>query len=104
MRFIETSVFSKQVEKYLSDVSYRMLQSLLMFRPNAGAVIRSSGGLRKVRWQQPGSGKRGGFRVLYFWDSPETIYMVFMYKKTDQDDLTPDQLKVLKSLVKERLL
>jgi len=29
--------------------------------------------------------------------------MVFMYKKTDQDDLTPEQLKVLKNLVKERL-
>ncbi|RLE24912.1 MAG: hypothetical protein DRJ65_09075 [Acidobacteria bacterium] len=103
MKFVETSVFSKQVVKMLSDVSYRMLQSVLMFRPTAGAVVRGSGGLRKVRWQLPGSGRRGGLRVLYFWDPPETIYMVFMYKKTDQDDLTPEQLKVLKNLVKERL-
>lgn len=104
VKFIETSIISKQVQKLLSDESYRMLQSALMFRPDAGAVMKGSGGLRKIRWNLPDSGKRGALRVIYFWDHLETIYMIFMYKKTDQEDLTPEQLKVLKKLVKESLL
>jgi hypothetical protein len=34
---------------------------------------------------------------------PETIYMLLPYKKTDQDDLTPEQLKFLRVMVKEWL-
>lgn len=103
MRFVETSIFTKQVEKLLPDVSYRMLQSSLMYKPDAGAVIKGSGGLRKVRWKLPGAGKRGSLRVIYFFDRPETIYMVFMYKKNGQSDLTPEQVKILKKLVEENL-
>lgn len=103
MRFVETSIFTKQLEKLLPDVSYRMLQSSLMYKPDAGAVIKGSGGLRKVRWRLPGSGKRGSLRVIYFFDRPETIYMVFLYKKNDQSDLTPEQVITLKKLVEENL-
>jgi len=59
MVFIETSIFTKAIERFLPDESYRMLQSVLMLRPDAGSVIRGSGGLRKIRWSLPGSGKRG---------------------------------------------
>ena len=103
MRFVETSIFTKQVENLLPDVNYRMLQSSLMYRPDAGAVVKGSGGLRKIRWNLPGSGKRGSLRVIYYFDRPETIYMIFMYKKNDQSDLTPEQLKILKKLVEENL-
>ena len=78
MKFIETSIFSKQVQEFLTEESYRMLQSALMFRPDAGAVIKGSGGLRKIRWKLPGTGKRGAVRTIYYFERPETIYMVFM--------------------------
>jgi putative transcriptional regulator len=61
MVFIETSIFTREIQWLLPDESYRMLQSALMLRPDAGSVIRGSGGLRKIRWNLPGSGKRGGF-------------------------------------------
>lgn len=104
MKFIETSIFTKQVQKLIPDASYRMLQSSLMIKPNAGAVIKGGGGLRKIRWKLPESGKRGALRLIYYWDPPETIYMIFMYKKTEQEDLTPEQRKTLKNLVKDNLL
>ena len=103
MKFIETSIFTKLVQKLLPDESYRMLQSALMFRPDAGPVIRGSGGLRKIRWKLPGSGKRGALRIIYYWDPPENIYMIFIYKKTEQGSLTSAQLKILKELVRESL-
>lgn len=52
------------------------------FRPEQGALISNSGGLRKIRWSEKGKGKRGGLRVIYYWDEPdETIYMLFFLKE-----------------------
>ena len=104
MIFIETSVFTREIKGLLPDEEYRMLQTALMFRPDAGDIIRGGGGLRKVRWNLPGRGKRGALRVIYYWDPPETIYMLLPYKKTDQDDLSPEQLKFLRNMVKEWLI
>jgi hypothetical protein len=65
-------------------------------------VIRGSGGIRKLRWSLPGRGKRGGIRVIYFWDEPsETFYMLFAFRKNAQEDLTAQQLWVLTRLVRE---
>jgi hypothetical protein len=103
MVFIETSVFTKEIRRLLSDADYKELQIALMLRPYAGDLIRGSNGLRKVRWNLPGEGKRGGIRVIYYWDPPDTVFMLFLYKKTDQDDLTAEQIRILKKLVKEWL-
>ncbi len=103
MIFIETSVFTKEIRNLLPDEEYRRLQTALMFRPDAGDLIRGGGGLRKVRWKLPGMGKRGALRVIYYWDMPGAIYMLLPYKKTDQDDLTPAQIRFLRKWVKEWL-
>jgi hypothetical protein len=103
MVFIETSIFTREIQRLLPDESYRMLQSVLMLRPDSGGVIRGSGGLRKIRWNLPGSGKRGALRVIYFWSPPDTIFMLFPYRKTDQEDPTSEQLKLLRKMVKEFL-
>lgn len=59
MLFIETSAFSALIEDWLSDEEYRGLQSYLMERPDAGDIIRGSGGIRKLRWAAKGKGKSG---------------------------------------------
>jgi mRNA-degrading endonuclease RelE of RelBE toxin-antitoxin system len=103
MVFIETPTFTKEIEELIPDDSYRMLQSVLMLRPDAGSVIRGGAGLRKIRWNLPGSGKRGSLRIIYYWDPPDIIYMLFPYRKDEQDDLTTNQLKLLRRMVKELL-
>jgi len=61
-----------------------------------------SGGLTKLRWGSSGKGKRGGIRVIYYWDlRRESIYMLLTYPKHKQEDLTPSQLRVLSRLVRE---
>jgi mRNA-degrading endonuclease RelE of RelBE toxin-antitoxin system len=88
----------------LPDDEYRKIQLALVLRPEAGKIIPGSGGLRKIRWKSSGSGKRGGLRLIYFWDVQEDrIYMLLIYKKSKQEDLTPSQLKILRNLVKEFL-
>ncbi len=84
----------------LSDEEYRELQIELVKRPATGAVIVGSGGLRKVRWAVQGRGKRGGVRVIYYWAvAPDQLLMLLIYSKSERDDLTPNQFKVLKKIV-----
>jgi mRNA-degrading endonuclease RelE of RelBE toxin-antitoxin system len=104
MIFIETSVFTKEIQLLIPDDNYKMLQTALMLRPDFGKLIRGSGGLRKIPWNLPGSGKRGSLRIIYFWDPPDRIFMLLPYRKSDQEDLTLDQLKILRRMVKELLL
>ena len=41
---------------------------------------------------------------MYFWDAPEeTIYLLFLYTKSDRDDLSPRQLRILSKLIREEL-
>ena len=104
MRFVETPIFTERVVELLSDESYRGLQAALVLRPEAGAVIPGARGLRKIRWRQAAGGKRGGLRVIYYWAAAEdVIFMLLAYRKSRQDDLTPEQVKILQELVKEWL-
>ena len=65
-------------------------------------LIRGTGGLRKIRWSVKGKGKRGGLRIIYFWDEhSETFYMLYVYPKSEREDLTAQQLRVLRRLVRE---
>jgi len=102
MVIIETSVFARQVQALLTDEEYRELQAALIERPNAGAIMVGSGGLRKMRWGRPGKGKRGGLRVIYYWAvAQEQLLMLFVYPKSEQEDLTAQQLRILRQIVEE---
>jgi mRNA-degrading endonuclease RelE of RelBE toxin-antitoxin system len=104
MHFIETPIFTRRMESLLTAEEYRELQNGLIKQPDAGAIIRGSNGLRKIRWAAKGRGKRGGVRVIYYWFvSSEKFLMLFIYPKNEQDDLTPEQTKRLKSLVEQEL-
>src|SRR4029450_8227487 len=94
--FIETPVFTRRVSALLTDEEYRSLQSWLSDDPERGALIQGGSGLRKVRWARKGMGKSGGVRVIYYWASEDQmVYMLFAYGKSEQSDLTRDQVKSL---------
>ncbi len=100
MVIIETRIFTRRIKDLMSDDDYRELQETLVNRPDMGNVIKGTGGLRKVRWKRGGSGKSGGVRVIYYWMTEEKqIYMLFVYQKSKQDDLAPEQINSLKTIV-----
>lgn len=102
MRFVETHVFTAALRRHLDDDRYRELQVALMLRPEQGPVIKGSGGLRKVRWAAVGGGKRGGLRIIYYWVPGEQVfYMLYVYTKAEQGDLTPAQTRQLSRVVRE---
>jgi mRNA-degrading endonuclease RelE of RelBE toxin-antitoxin system len=57
-----------------------------------------------MRWGASGKGKRGGIRLIYYWDKPrDALYMLFVYPKSEKEDLTATQLRILSKLVREEL-
>jgi mRNA-degrading endonuclease RelE of RelBE toxin-antitoxin system len=97
--FIETPVFTEDLHNLLSDDEYTEFQKYLALNPLSGDVIRSTGGLRKIRWAAGGKGKRGGVRIIYYHVTADSqIRLLLIYKKGIQDDLTTDQKKILRHI------
>ncbi len=103
MVFVETSIFTKKHTQYLLDDEYRELQNFLMNKPDAGDLIQGTGGLRKLRWSLRNKGKRGGERVVYYWQlAKEQIYFMTLYSKNDKVDLSPQEKKIIKQMLERR--
>lgn len=82
MLLIETPVFTKRVERLLDRDSHRLLQLRLAADPAAGDLVQGTGGLRTIRWQGSGRGKRGGVRVIYYWaKSRDVVLLLLIYGK-----------------------
>jgi len=82
LSFIETRLFTRLVQQYLTEDEYAGLQAFLSDHPESGDVIPGSGGVRRLRWRAPGRGKRGGYRVIYFARPARgVVYMLTMYPK-----------------------
>lgn len=95
--FVETRLFTRLVREYLSDDEYAELQQELIRNPEAGAVVRGSGGVRKLRWSASGRGKRGGYRVIYFVRRPKgVIWMLTLYPKNVADSIPGHVLKQIR--------
>ena len=84
----------------LTDEDLRTLQNILLKDPKIGDTISGTGGLRKIRIPIDHTGKRGGGRVIYIdIEIKECIYLLNVYAKNEQTDLTEREKKLLKKLV-----
>ena len=104
--FVELPAFARHRAEYLDDAGFAELQSVLMSNPTAGATIKGTGGLRKVRFTDArrGKGKRGGLRVIYYWWEGGLQFWLFtLYGKDEMDDLTPQQCNALRAMIKAEL-
>ena len=96
--------FTRRVVEVMSDDGYRKLQEGLLARPTHGVLIPGTGGARKIRWGSEGRGKRGSFRIIYYWHSSRQIFlMLYLYSKTEQGDLTAVQRRTLRKVIEENL-
>jgi hypothetical protein len=95
--FIETKLFTKLVQEYLSDDEYSVLQQALLANPEAGAVIPGSGGVRKLRWGIAGRGKRGGVRVIYYLRLRlGQVWMLTLYAKNVSENIPAHVLRKIR--------
>ncbi len=103
---VELPAFARHRARYLDDEALRRLQLLLVAQPEAGAVLRGTGGLRKLRFTdvRRSKGKRGGLRVVYFWWSEgRQIWLFTLFDKDEASDLTPRERERLRHMLKHEL-
>jgi hypothetical protein len=102
MVFVELPPSGPSATNTGPTTTYAHCRVSLLVSPEAGALIRGGAGLRKLRWSAQGRGKRGGARVIYYCHVPKHhIYLIYGYVKSEREDLTPRQVKVLAELMKD---
>lgn len=73
-----------------------------MKSPQAGLVMASTGGLRKVRFAPPSrrSGKSGAYRVSYvYFRLAETVVLASIFAKSDKENLTAAEKAYFKGII-----
>jgi mRNA-degrading endonuclease RelE of RelBE toxin-antitoxin system len=106
VEFVETAEFTRKADKLLTPLELRLVQREIAIDPVRGDVIQGTGGARKLRVALPskGKGKRGGARVVYYYqDSRGRVYLIDVYTKSRQDDLSEAQKQQLYQLIKTGL-
>jgi hypothetical protein len=95
--FVETKLFTRLIDELLSDDEFAALQLSLAVNPEAGDVIKGTGGVRKLRWAGSGRGKRGGLRVIYYLRLQNgQIWLLTVYAKNVKDSIPASILKKIK--------
>ena len=93
---VETEEFLADVKGVLSEAEHDSLILYVAQYPEAGALIPETGGLRKLRWASKGKGKRGGSRVIYYFHDIEVpLFLMAIYAKNVQTDLSTQQRTAL---------
>ena len=107
-RFVETTGFDNhrtrlEREGELVDNDLAAMEQEILANPEAGDLVKGSGGLRKIRvgLSARGRGKRYGARVLYL-DVPAraVTFLVSIFGKNEKSDLSPSELKQVAKLLK----
>ena len=104
LTFIETPVFTEQITSLLNDDEYSKFQAMLLANPEAGHVVSGAGGLRKIRWKDPGrqKGKRGGIRIIYYYRiHVGQVLLLTAYNKDHQSDLSNSQKRLFREIVRK---
>lgn len=84
----------------LNDADMVRLEQDLLSNPKIGAVMRGTGGVRKMRFAFENRGKSGSVRVIYVdFEVYKKIYLIDVYQKADKDNLTNQERSEIKSMV-----
>ena len=98
---VETPEFLARIDKLMTEGERELLIAYLAANPTAGALIPGTGGVRKLRWGLTGRGKRGGARVIYFYQKADfPLFALTIFAKNERADLTERDRNDLRGLTK----
>jgi hypothetical protein len=102
LEFVRFFSFEKSAAALFTESDILELELQLLLDPEAGDVIPSAKGLRKLRRPLAGRGKRGGARVIYYLlTAHKKILLLYVYAKNVQGNLTAAQAKQFVNLVEQ---
>ena len=94
---VESPIFQRLWPRYWEEDERAEFAAFIAGNPEAGAVIRGSGGVRKVRWSREGAGKSSGVRVVYLTRNEiGEIYLLTLYAKSEKSTISAATLKEIR--------
>lgn len=104
-KIIQSKQFKKIIDgllkkRHLLLEDFDDFQKKLVEFPEMGDLIIGTGGIRKARLKSASGGKSGGFRVCYYFlTEDDELFLLLIYAKNVQENLTMQEKKELKELV-----
>jgi hypothetical protein len=96
---VELPVFLRQAAAVWNEADRSEFVDHIARNAEAGDLIPDTGGVRKIRWQRRGMGKRGGVRVVYFYHNQQMpLFLLLVYAKSQRVDMTADEKKIVRAM------
>ena len=96
----ELPEYIRTADKLLSESERQDVIRYLAEHPKAGDLIEGTGGVRKLRWGRGGQGKSGGVRIIYYFhDEVMPLYLLTLFAKSEQANLSKAERNDLAHLV-----
>ena len=100
MTVVETPGFLRDAATAMAESERDEVVSFLAANPDAGDVMPDTGGARKLRWRAPGRGKRGGFRVIYYYHNEAIpLFLLNVFAKNEKIDLSAEERSTLRKIL-----
>ncbi len=97
---VESPIFQKLWPRYWDEDERAEFASFIALNPEAGAVMRGAGGIRKVRWAREGAGKSGGVRIVYLArNEAGEIYLLTLYAKSESENISLTTIKEIRRVL-----
>lgn len=94
---VESPIFQRLWPRYWDEEERAEFAVFIAVNPDAGSIIRGSGGVRKVRWAREGTGKSGGMRIVYLTrNEAGEVYLLTLYAKSKSENISVDTLKEIR--------
>ena len=86
---VELPEFKRKAEALISESQRSGIVNYLAAHPQAGVIIRGTGGIRKLRWASGNKGKSGGVRVIYYYHNDEIpLFLLSLLGKNEKSNLS----------------
>jgi len=86
---VELQEYLREAEKVLGDDEKSGIIDALARKPKSGVLITGTGGIRKLRWVRPGTGKSSGVRVIYYYHNQSMpLFLLTLFAKGEKSNLT----------------
>ena len=97
---VESPIFQKLWPRYWDEDERAEFACFIALNPEAGSVIRGSGGVRKIRWVREGTGKSGGVRIVYLArNEVGEVYLLTLYAKSESENISLSTLKEIRRVL-----
>jgi hypothetical protein len=100
-RFVSIGSFDRRWTSLgLDDDDLQMLEILIQANPDGPPLVKGTGGLRKVRFARPGSGrgKRGSYRIGYaHFPNPGIVLLLEVWAKNEKSNLSQAECNAVAS-------